>query len=152
MRNGIEPLVSQLWGELGARGPHAMAAEPSGNAVRAYVALHELTPQTDGQRSLKSQAIQTATDIQKSRLMLFERSHAGIPALFLAILVFWLMMIFVSFCLFSPLNPTSIVALIFIALSASGAIFLILEMGQPFNGMMQLSSHALRTSLNPLTP
>lgn len=152
MRNGIEPLVSQLWGELGARGPQSIAAEPSGNAVRAYVALHELTPQTDAQRSLQVQAIQTATDIQKSRLMLFERSHAGIPTPFLAILVFWLMMIFVSFCLFSPLNPTSIVALIFIALSASGAIFLILEMGQPFNGMMQLSSRALRTSLNPLAP
>ena len=129
-----------------------MASEPSGNASRAYMALHELVPQTDAQRSIKSQTIQTATDIQRSRLMLFERSHAGIPAPFLAILIFWLTMIFVSFCLFSPLNPTSIVALILIALSASGAIFLILEMGQPFDGLMQISSRALRTALAPLTP
>ena len=84
--------------------------------------------------------------------MLFERSHAGIPAPFLAILIFWLTMIFVSFCLFSPLNPTSIVALILIDLSASGAIFLILEMGQPFEGLMQISSRALRTALPPLAP
>ena len=84
--------------------------------------------------------------------MLFERSHAGIPAPFLAILIFWLTMIFVIFCLFSPLNPTSIVALILIALSASGAIFLILEMGQPFEGLMQISSRALRTALPPLAP
>jgi hypothetical protein len=129
-----------------------MGMEPSGNASRAYMALHELTPQTDAQRSIKSQALQTATDIQRSRLMLFERSHAGIPAPFLAILIFWLTMIFVSFCLFSPLNPTSIVALILIALSASGAIFLILEMGQPFDGLMQISSRALRTALAPLAP
>jgi hypothetical protein len=115
IRDGIEPLVSQLWGELGARGLEPMAAEPSGNAVRAYMALHELTPQTDAQRSMRSQAIEIATNIQKSRLMLFERSHAGIPGPFLAVLIFWLMMIFVSFCLFSPLNPTSIVALILIA-------------------------------------
>jgi hypothetical protein len=152
LRAAIEPLVLQLWGELGTRGPQAMAMEPSGNASRAYMALHELAPQTDAQRSIKSQAIQTATDIQRSRLMLFERSHAGIPAPFLAILIFWLTMIFVSFCLFSPLNPTSIVALILIALSASGAIFLILEMGQPFDGLMQISNRALRTALVPLTP
>jgi len=152
LRAAVEPLVYQLWGELGARGPQAMAAEPSGNASRAYMALHELAPQTDAQRSIKNQTIQTATDIQRSRLMLFERSHAGIPAPFLAILIFWLTMIFVSFCLFSPLNPTSIVALLLIALSASGAIFLILEMGQPFDGLMQISSRALRTALVPLTP
>ena len=152
VRDGIEPLVIQLWGELGHRGPQPLATEPSGNASRAYMALHELAPQTDTQRSIKAQAIQTATNIQSSRLMLFERSHAGIPGPFLAILVFWLMMIFVSFCLFSPLNPTSIVALIFIALSASGAIFLILEMGQPFDGLMQISNRALRTALTPLAP
>lgn len=152
LRAAIDPLVFQLWGELGARGPQAMAMEPSGNASRAYIAMHDLAPQNDTQRSIKAQALQIATDTQKSRLMLFERSHVAIPAPFLAILIFWLTMIFVSFCLFSPLNPTSIVALILIALSASGAIFLILEMGQPFDGMMQISSRALRTALSPLAP
>lgn len=152
LRAGIDPLVVQLWGELGAPGPQPMADEPSGNAVRAYIAMHELVPQNDTQRSLKTQAIQTATDVQRSRLMLFERSHAGIPIPFLVILIFWLTMIFVSFSLFTPLNPTSIVALVFIALSAAAAIFLILEMGQPFDGMMQISSRALRTALTPLAP
>ena len=152
LRAAIDPLVFQLWGELGARGPQAMTMEPSGNASRAYIAMHDLAPQNDTQRSIKAQALQIATDAQKSRLMLFERSHVAIPAPFLAILIFWLTMIFVSFCLFSPLNPTSIVALILIALSASGAIFLILEMGQPFDGMMQISSRALRTALAPLAP
>ena len=152
IRAGIEPLVVQLWGELSAPGPQPMADEPSGNAVHAYIAIHELAPKTDTQRSLKAQAIQTATDIQRSRLMLFERAHAGIPTPFLVVLIFWLTMIFVSFSLFTPLNPTSMVALVFIALSAAAAIFLILEMGQPFDGMMQISNRALRTALKPLTP
>jgi len=152
IRNGVGPLVRQLWGDLGAPGPQPMTTEPSGNASRAYIAIHDLSPQTDTQRSIKAQAIQTATEIQRSRLMLYERSHAGIPTPFLAILISWLTMIFVSFSLFSPLNPTSIVALLCIALSASGAIFLILEMGQPFDGLMQISSEALRTALGPMAP
>lgn len=56
----------------------------------------------------------------------------------------------VSFCLFTPVNPTSAVALVVIALSASAALFLILEMGQPFSGFMQISDGALRTALQPL--
>jgi hypothetical protein len=38
------------------------------------------------------------------------------------------------------------------ALSVSGAIFLILEMDQPFAGLMQISSEPLRHALAPLPP
>ena len=152
LRGGIDPLVTQLWGDMAAPGNRAIATEPSGNASRAYVAMHDLSPQNDTQRSIKTQALQTATDVQRSRLMLFERAHVAIPTPFLAILISWLTMIFVSFSLFTRLNPTSIVALVFIALSATSAIFLILEMGQPFDGLMQISSAPIRTALSPLAP
>ena len=152
LRSAVDPLVVQLWGEDGKRpaGPNVLA--PNSYAAQAFIALHELVPKNDTQRSIQTQTIQTATEVQRSRLMLFERAHAGIPTLFLAVLVFWLTMIFVSFSLFSPLNPTSITALLLIALSASAALFLILEMNQPFTGLMQISSNSLRKALAPLAP
>ena len=64
--------------------------------------------------------------------------------------MFWLAMIFLSFSLFSRLNPTVIAALFVFALSSSGAIFLILELSQPFAGLMQISSAPLRNALPPL--
>jgi len=85
------------------------------------------------------------------RLVLFEQSSGGIPVPFLVVLVSWLTILFVSFSLFTPLSPTAFVALVLIALSASGAIFLILEMYQPFSGLMQISSEPLRKALAPLT-
>jgi hypothetical protein len=36
------------------------------------------------------------------------------------------------------------------ALSAAGAIYLILELGQPFAGLMEISSAPLRNALAPL--
>jgi hypothetical protein len=48
------------------------------------------------------------------------------------------------------LNPTVITALFVFALSASGAIFLILELSQPFAGLMQISSGPLRNALPPI--
>jgi hypothetical protein len=152
LRGGIHPLIKQVWGELSEPGNVAIATAPSSNAAHAYMALHDLAPQNDAQRSIKDLALHTATDIQRSRLMLFERAHAPIPGAFLAILISWLAMIFVSFSLFTPLNLTSIAALLLIALSAASAIFLILEMGQPFSGLMRISSQALRTALDPLAP
>jgi len=46
------------------------------------------------------------------------------------VLVFWLAMIFASFSLFSRLKATLIGALFVFALSASGAIFPILELSR----------------------
>lgn len=152
LRGGLDGLVTQLWGGSAATANRVITTEPGTNAARVYSAIHDLSPQNETQRSIKVLTLQTAADIQRSRLMLFERSHAGLPMPLLAILIAWLVMIFVSFSLFTPLNPTSMVALVFIALSAASAIFLILEMGQPFSGLMQTSSAPLRTALPPLAP
>jgi hypothetical protein len=41
---------------------------------------------------------------------------------------------------------------VIIALSASGAIFLIVEMTSPFTGLMQIPSDSLRNALGVLGP
>jgi hypothetical protein len=72
------------------------------------------------------------------------------PRILLVVLVVWLFVLFASFSLFSPMNPTALGAIVVIALSASGAIFLILEMYHPFAGMMQIDANPLRHALAAL--
>jgi hypothetical protein len=55
--------------------------------------------------------------------------------------------IFVSFGLFAPGNATVVAALFIFALSVAGAIYLLLELDQPFQGFIQLSSATLRSAL-----
>jgi hypothetical protein len=69
---------------------------------------------------------------------------------FLVVLVFWLALIFASFGLFAPTNSTIIGALIACALSVAGAIFLILELDRPFQGLLQISSAPLTSTLKHL--
>ena len=57
----------------------------------------------------------------------------------LFILTFWLAVLFISFGMFSPSNGTVVMSLMLAALSVSGAIFLLLELNTPFNGLMQIS-------------
>jgi hypothetical protein len=66
---------------------------------------------------------------------------------FLVVLVFWLTIIFVGFGLLAPSNPTTVGALFVSALSVSSAIFLILALDRPFEGLLRISSAPLRETL-----
>jgi hypothetical protein len=148
MRSAIGPFTDQLWREKQASS--AMPFEANASAEQVYLAVQALSPQNDLQRSLQARAAQISNDLAQTRLLLFAESGNVIPAPFLAILVLWLVIIFASFSLFSALNATVFTCLSLFALSASCAIFLILELGQPFSGLMTISSAPLRHALGPL--
>ena len=115
-----------------------------------YDKIQELSPQTEAQRSLRSQALTTALDLGRMLMLLFEQLGSSIPVPFLVVLVFWLCIIFASFGLFAPRNATVIAVLFVCALSVSGAIFLILELDRSFEGLLQVSSAPLRAALAKL--
>src|ERR1700685_1378435 len=108
-------------------------------AEGVYIAIQALSPKNDLQRSLQARAAQISTDLAQPRLLLFVESDSAIPAPFIAILAFWLIIIFASFSLFAALNVTVFSFLSLFALSASGAIFLILELSEPFTGFLMIS-------------
>jgi len=150
MRAAIGAFADKLWREKEEKSNAPFAATAA--AEQVYRGVYALPAHTDLQRSLQARAMQVANDMTQIRLLLFVESGSVIPAPFLAVLVFWLVIIFASFTLFAPMNPTVFAALCLFALSASAAIFLILELSQPFGGLIQISSVPLRTALAPLSP
>jgi hypothetical protein len=148
MRSAIGPFADRLWQEKKSNTTKGFEFSTAGEKV--YLAIQMLSPQNDLQRSLQARAAQISTDLAQTRLLLFVESDNLIPAPFLAILVFWLVVIFASFSLFSELNVTVLSFLSLFALSSSCAIYLILELSRPFGGLMMISSEPLRTALGPL--
>src|SRR5262245_2532525 len=69
---------------------------------------------------------------------------------FLAVLLLWMIILFAGFSLMAPANATTLASLVICALSVSGAIFLVLELDQPFSGLMVISSAPLRNALPAL--
>ncbi len=69
---------------------------------------------------------------------------------FFVLLIFWLIVIFTTFGLFSPRNATVIIVMLLCALSAAGSLFLILELDTPYAGLIKVSSAPLRTALTHL--
>jgi len=148
IRSTVGPFADRLWREkeAGASGPF----ETDGAAERVYLDIQKLSPHDDLQRSLQSRAVQISNDLAQVRFLLFVESENLVPIPFLAVLAFWLMIIFASFSLFSPQNLTVFIFLVLFALSAACGIFLILELSRPFTGLMSISSVPLRNALGAL--
>jgi hypothetical protein len=142
LRSAIPPIVDRIWKES----DHAESSAYS-TTVEGYDLVNkiqQLQPNNDLQRALQSQALSTVTSLAQTRVSLFTQSKDAIPTPFLVILIFWLAIIFMSFGLF--VRPNRIVTVTFLvsALSVAGSIFLILEMGQPFAGLMRHCCTRLR--------
>jgi hypothetical protein len=113
-------------------------------------AIQGIPAADDAQRTFKSQAAALANDLGQMRWLLFEQTESSLSVPLLVIMVFWLALTFVSVSLFAPPNATAIVAQIMGALSVAGAIFLILELDQPFGGLIRISSKAMLEALSHL--
>jgi len=150
LRGAIDPMADRVWNE-GSRDKSAPFAATS-QALAFVKKVQELEPNNEAKRALQARVINAIADLSQSRLALFAQAHDSIPAPFLAILIFWLAIIFVSFGLFVQATRIVIVTFVVGALSVSGAIFLILEMDRPFAGLLQISSEPLRHALAPLGP
>ena len=148
MRNAVGPFADRLWREkkMAMTGPF----EPNAAEEQVYLEIQKLSPHSDVQRLLQSRAVQVSNDLAQLRFMLFVEPESLIPTPFLAILAFWLVIVFASYSLFSPLNVTLFTCLSLFAFSAACAIFLILELGRPFTGLMMVSSAPLRNALGTL--
>jgi hypothetical protein len=152
LRRALEPMVRRIWREDNSPSTKGTPFRATAVSEDAFAKIQQLSPKTEAQRSLKDRAIQVATDAAQTRLLLFVHADNSIPMPFLAVLVFWLSVIFMSFSLFSRFSPINIAAMLLFAISASAALFLILELSQPFVGLMQISSTPLRNALAPLGP
>jgi hypothetical protein len=149
LREAIAPMVEKIWHE-NTSGAVPKTFHATAVSLNAFLSVEQLTPNNDVQRELKSRAVQLTTDMGQTRLLLFEQSSNPIPTPFLAVLAFWLVILFASFSLFAKPNPTIICVLLLFGLSATGAIFLILELSDPFTGLIKISSEPLRQALAAL--
>jgi hypothetical protein len=152
LRQGIQPLADRIWREEEHPAGNLAHFESSAEGFAFEKELEHLSPSNDAQRSLQSRAIQAFTEGAQIRLLLFAQAGGSIPVPFLVILVFWLSAIFTSFTLFARANLVVMASLFGCALSFACAIFLVLELDNPFTGLMGISSATLRNALLPLSP
>jgi len=150
LRQAIPPVVDRIWKEGQSVPLQASPFKAAAEGEAFYQRVQELQPSNDIQRGLQARIIQVTNDLMQSRFLLFSHLGSSIPVPFLAVLLLWLIILFIGFSLMAPANTTTLASLVICALSVSGAIFLILELNQPFSGLMVIRSEPLLHALPPL--
>ena len=146
LRASSETLIRRLWPDEASPEAQEDAGRPEGQLV--FSSIHKLAPQTDEQRALKDEALDTVADIAKTRWLLVAQAESSIPKPLLILLIVWLSIIFLSFGLFAPTNKIVLVTMVIVSLMVSSALFLILELDRPFDGVIRISSSPIRNTLS----
>ena len=101
---------------------------------------------------LRQRALTVSDEMSRTRWMLMQDEDSTLPGAFLGIVMIWLALIFASFGLFTPVNPTAIGSLVVGAVSISASLFLINELNTPFHGFVRISPEPLLNALRIIGP
>src|SRR5439155_25178729 len=110
----------------------------------------ELRPPDPRRQWFLQQALLHAAKIGNTHWLLGQQAGQGTPKAFVALLVFWLILLFASFGLFAPRNLTSAATLTLCALAVAGAIGMILELERGFGGLVHISPQPMRQAVYAL--
>ena len=148
LRNAVAGVLNQSWSK-NRFGASRLEPAPVTREI-VYDSIQALTPRDDVQRSVKSQALAMAVNLAQMRWLMYEQGAMSVSKPLLVVMVFWLTVTFVIWGLLAAPNGTLVVTMLISALSASGAILLILEMYTPYEGLIRISDAPLRAALAQL--
>jgi hypothetical protein len=150
IRRALEYRLKTVWGETAADDPMLEVSEDAPPIQDVENQILNLSPQTETQRWLKSESLKLSQEVTKTRWRVLNSSGGSIPIPFVVVVIFWLTVTFLSFGLYAPRNAVVISVLFVSALSVAAAVFLVLELDGPLDGMIRISSGPLRFALDHL--
>jgi hypothetical protein len=146
LRQAIAARIEAVWPASGAPADREASTERAPAEVIEDQIL-ALSPANDVQRWIKSEALKLTEDVLKTRWRLLGSLSGSVSRTFVIVVIFWLSMTFGSFGLAAPRNATVVTVFVISALSVAAAIFLILELDGPFEGIIRISSDPMRHAL-----
>lgn len=150
LRNSVRLTIKQLWPR---DVPDNVTLDILSGQDTVYSNILSLTPHTGRESSLRNEALSLTYDLAQARYSLVMWQVRSVPGAFiivLGVIVFWFVAIFFSFGLYAPTNATVVSTLIISALSVSLALFIIMELNRPFDGMLRMPSGPLVEALNSI--
>jgi hypothetical protein len=140
--------IARIWPSEGT--DHSQLVPLPSKDESLHAKLHQLRPKDETQQLVKAEALHVAAEITQMRWLMYEQSSSAISRPFLIVVVLWLMVMFVSFGMFAPPNATVLCTLLVCAISVACAIFLILELDHPFDGIIHISKEPMESAVSNL--
>jgi len=110
-------------------------------------AILALAPETSQQRALSDEMKDEVRRLIELRWTLIEEATTSLNVPLVVVLVIWLTLIFASFGYNAPRNVLVASTFVLCAASIGGALFLIVQMDRPFEGLIKVSPTPLQSAL-----
>jgi hypothetical protein len=146
----VASAIKRDWPDEAISASTSTAIEKGNGMEQVRDKLNELSPATDAQRALLSQAEQISGDLMLARWLVIEESRTLLPTVLFVPLVAWLTLLFAGIGLLAPRNKTVLAASFLGSLSLAVAIFLINDLSHPLSGIVTVSSAPMRDALDYL--
>lgn len=147
LRRIVSSRIQDLWRDGEAPGVAAQAPRIG----ELEVALRRISPSGQEQDLAWKAALKLADELAQLRSLAVAQRGSSITMPLLVLVVFWLALIVLGWNIYAPRHGTIHALNARCAVSSASAIFLILEMDQPFGGMISISDSPLRAVLQQLS-
>lgn len=149
VNQSLKKIIMFIWPEENAF-PGTVGFSPediSGGLESISAKIRHLPQNTPDQVILRAQALQTTNELMQDRWLTLAQSVSTLPRPFFGMMIFWLTALNITYGLFAPRNGTVVAVLLACALAVSGALFLIVEMNRPLDGIIKVPSQPLRKAM-----
>jgi hypothetical protein len=151
LRSSMQEALDAIRGDRQAYRRHFEVAGYMSKFERWNDTLSSLAPHTPAQTQLISSMSASSRSFQQTRLLMSLELASSISWPLIVIVVSWAMLLFFGFGVLSRLNATSVGALAFGAFAVASAIFLILELNEPFSGLFRVPSVSIEETMKALS-
>src|SRR6516165_10229583 len=143
LREALGRSRKRFFGDM-KRGPQVHTFEET-RATMTWMNTYfdSLEPPTERQRQLLNSARDLAKKFAETRMLMTRQLANPFPPYVLTVVVFWASALFLGNGLVATPNAVSVVAHLAGAAAIGSAIFLILELSQPYTGVVRLSPAGL---------
>lgn len=146
VQQAVAATMQQLWGADG------VAKGVPGDANKRLVGqlermLFELPVTNEMQREAQAKALKAVGELARINAVAFTQQGSEVMVPLLVVVTCWMMLTILGWNLFAPSNHMVTAVNVVCSLSVASAIFLILEMDQPFGGIVRVSDLPMRAAL-----
>lgn len=149
LRKALGSAVHTVWPDYQSPLP----SDGAGNGLHAIGQLSDailaLAPGDARAAALQQQATGLAAGIEEDSYKLARLQQGRNQTALLAVILSWLVIVYLGFGLVSPRTPTATIALVASALAAAGALFLVVELSTPLSGLVHIDPSVLAGALSP---
>ena len=148
LKQVVEERVNRTWpNDRPDPAADDVTSEGTGHRAEALSdSIRLLEPKDELQRALQGQGVELVESILQARWLVAAGSRATVPTAFLVVLLYWLTMTFTCYGVIAPRNGTVMAVQFVCALSVGCAMFVVIELDGPFDGVIRVSPEPLRVA------